>query len=132
MAAELAAVQEAGAKLKSAKTGEDTLSALMGVQEMTTTPVGAQAAGVDEERYSALRSDLSAATAYLTPHLGGIDTTLLSPAQREEMRQMNATQLKQMEGRVPAGVIEALKPKAEALRKKSLELAGARLKGAGM
>ena len=38
MAAELAAVQEAGAKLGSAKTGEDTLAALMGVQEMTTTP----------------------------------------------------------------------------------------------
>jgi hypothetical protein len=132
MAAELAAVQEAGAKLKSAKTGEDTLSALMGVQEMTTTPAGAQAAGVDEERYSVVRSDLSAATAYLTPYLGGIDTTMLSPAQREEMRQMNAAQLKQMEGRVPAEVIEALKPKAEALRKKNLELAGARLQGAGM
>jgi hypothetical protein len=132
MAAELAAVQEAGTKLKSAKTGEDTLSALTGVQEMTTTPVGARAAGVDEERYSVVRSDLSAATAYLTPYLGGIDTTMLSPAQREEMRQMNAAQLKQMEGRVPAEVVEALKPKAEALRKKDLELTGARLKGAGM
>jgi hypothetical protein len=132
MAAELAAVQEAGAKLGSAKTGEDTLSALMGVQEMTTTPAGARAAGVDEERYSVVRSDLSAAAAYLTPHLGGIDTTMLSPAQREEMRQMNAAQLKQMEGRVPAEVVEALKPRAEALRKKDLELAGARLKGAGM
>lgn len=132
MAAELAAVQEAGAKLKSAKTGEDTLSALMGVQEMTTTAAGARAAGVDEERYSVVRSDLSAAAAYLTPHLGGIDTTMLSPAQREEMREMNAAQLKQMEGRVPAEVIEALKPRAEALRKKSLELAGARLKEAGM
>jgi hypothetical protein len=132
MAAELAAVQEAGAKLKSAKTGEDTLSAMMAVQEMTTTPAGARAAGVDEERYKTLRSDLSAAVAYLTPHLGGIDTTMLSPAQREEMRQMNAAQLKQLEGRVPAEVIEALKPKAEALRKKNLELAAARLKGAGM
>jgi hypothetical protein len=132
MAAELAAVQEAGAKLKSAKTGEDTLSALMGVQEMTTTPLGARAAGMDKERYSVMRSDLSAATAYLTPHLGGIDTTMLSPAQREEMRQMNAAQLKQLEGRVPAEVVEALKPKAEALRKKDLELTGARLRGAGM
>jgi hypothetical protein len=132
MAAELAAVQEASTKLKSAKTGEDTLSALMAVQEMTTTPAGARAAGVDEERYKTLRSDLSAAVAYLTPHLGGIDTTMLSPAQREEMRQMNAAQLKQLEGRVPAEVIEALKPKAEALRKKNLELAAARLKGAGM
>jgi len=132
MAAELAAVQEAGAKLKSARTGEDTLSALMGVQEMTTTPAAATAAGVNEERYSVVRSDLSAAAAYLAPHLGGIDTTMLSPAQREEMRQMNAAQLKQLEGRVPAEVVEALKPKAEALRKKDLELAGARLKGAGM
>src|SRR5688500_3501260 len=51
MAAELAAVHEAGAKLKDAKTGEDTLSALMGVQEMTTTAAGARAAGLDEERY---------------------------------------------------------------------------------
>ena len=132
MAAELAAVQEAGAKLESAKTGEDTLSSLMGVQEMTTTPAAARAAGVNEERYSVVRSDLSAAAAYLAPHLGGIDTTMLSPAQREEMRQMNAAQLKQLEGRVPAEVVEALKPKAEALRKKDLELVGARLKGAGM
>ena len=132
MAAELAAVREAGAKLESAKTGEDTLSALMGVQEMTTTPAGARAAGVDPERYSVVRSDLSAAAAYLTPYLGGIDSTMLSAAQREEMRQMNAAQLRQMEGRVPADVVEALKPRAEALRKKDLELAGARLKGAGM
>ena len=132
MAAELAAVKEAGAKLKEARTGEDTLSAMMGVQEMTTTQAGAAAAGVDLERYKAIRSDLSAVSAALTPHLGGIDTTLLSPAQREEMRQMNAAQLKQLEGRVPAEVVEVLKPKAEALRKQEIELAGARLKGAGM
>ncbi len=132
MAAELVAVREAGTKLKEARTGEDTLSAMMGVQEMTTTQAGAAAAGVDLERYKSIRSDLSAVAAALTPHLGGIDTTLLSPAQREEMRQMNAAQLKQLEGRVPAEVVEALKPKAEALRKQEIELAGARLKGAGM
>ena len=132
MAAELAAVQEAGKKLVGAKTGDDTLSALMGVQEMSTTPIGAKAAGVDPDRYQAIRSDLSAAASYLAPHLGGIDTTILSPAQREEMRQMNATQLKQMETRVPPPVVEALKPRAEALRKQDLELVGARLKGAGM
>jgi hypothetical protein len=132
MAAELAAVRESGAKLASVRTGEDTLSALMGVQEMSTTPVGAEAAGMDQERYKTVRSNLAAAVAYLTPHLGGIDTTMLSVAQREEMRQMNAAQLKQLEGAVPPEVVEALKPKAEALRKKDLELAGARLKGAGM
>ncbi len=132
MAAELAAVQAAGAQLQSAKTSEDTLSAMMGVQEMTTTPAGARAAGLADERYNVIRSELSVAVGYLAPHLGGIDTTILSPAQREEMRQMNASQLKQMEGRVPAEVVEALRPNAEALRKKDLELTGARLKGAGM
>lgn len=132
MAAELAAVQEAGAKLKTAKTGDDTLSAMMGVQEMSTRAAGARAAGLSEERYGVVRSDLSAAASYLTPHLGGIDTTMLSPAQREEMRQSNAAQLKQMESRVPAAVVDALKPKAEELRKQDLELAGARLKGAGI
>ena len=132
LAAELAAVQESGTKLESARTGEDTLSALMGVQEMTTTPVGAEAAGMDQERYRMVRSNLAAAVAYLTPHLGGIDTTMLSVAQREEMREMNQAQLRRLEGTVPSEVIEALKPKAEVLRKKEIELAGARLKGAGM
>ncbi len=105
VAAELAAVRESGTKLESARTGEDTLSALMGVQEMTTTPIGAEAAGIDQERYQTARSNLSAAVSYLTPHLGGIDTTMLSGAQREEMRQMNTAQLKQLEGTVPAEVI---------------------------
>ena len=132
MAAELAAVKEAGAKLAAAKTGEDTLSAVMSVQEMATAPIGAKAAGVDPDRYRALRSDLSAAVSYLTPHLGGIDTTMLSPEQREEMRKMNAAQLTTIAARVPPALVEALKPKAEALRKQDLELTGARLKSAGM
>jgi hypothetical protein len=132
MAAELAAVRAAGQKLAAAKTSDDTLSAVMGVQEMSTRAVGAEAAGVDQERYAVLRADLSAAVSYLTPHLGGIDTTILSLAQRDELRQMNAAQLKQMEARVPPPVVEALRPKAEALRKRDLELAGARLKSAGM
>ena len=92
----------------------------------------AVAAGMDPERYQTVRSNLGAAVAYLTPQLGGIDTTMLSPTQREEMRRMNAAQLKQLEGTVPAEVIEALKPRAEALRKLEIELAGARMKGAGM
>lgn len=132
MAAELKAVREAGAKLGTAKTGEDTLAALMGVQEMTTTGVGAKAAGVGTDRYQVLRTNLAVAVAYLTPHLGGIDTTLLTPAQRDEMHRTSIAQLKQLEDAVPAEVVEALKPKADALRKREIELAGARLKGAGM
>jgi hypothetical protein len=132
MAAELTAVRAAGEKLQHARTGDDTLSAMMGVQEMTTTPAGARAAGLDEERYRLVRSALGEAVGYLTPYLGGIDTTKLSAEQRDEMRKSNEAQLTRLEGTVPAEVVEALKPKADALRKKEIELSGARLKGAGI
>jgi hypothetical protein len=130
MAAELEAVHEAAARRKSAKTGEDTLSAMMAMNDMSTSAAGAKAAGVDEERYKLIRSDLSAAASYLAPQVGGVDTTMLSPAQREEMRQGNEAQLKQMEDRVPPAVIEALRPRAAELRKQDLQLTGERLKGA--
>jgi hypothetical protein len=132
MAGELAAVREGGAKLKSAKTSDDTLSAMMAVQEMGTQEAGAKAAGLDVERYKFIHSELSAAASYMTPHLGGIDTTMLSPAQRDEMRQSNEAQLKQMEDRVPADVVQALRPRATELRKQNLELVAERLKSAGM
>jgi hypothetical protein len=132
MAAELEKVREAGTKLKEAKTGDDTLSAMMGMQEMATQEAGAKAAGLDLERYKFVNSELSAAVTYLTPALGGIDTTMLSPAQRDELRESNATQLKQMEDRVPADVVEALRPRAAELRMRSLELVAERLKSAGV
>ena len=132
MAAELEAVRAAGAKMKDAKTNEDTLSAMMAVQEMATQEAGAKAVGMDLERYKFIRSELSAATSYLTPQLGGIDTTMLSPAQRDELRLGNEAQLKQMEDRVPPDVVEALKPRAEELRKQDLQLVAERLKSAGM
>jgi len=132
MAGELKAIQEAGEKIKNARSGEDTLSAMMGVQETATMDAGAQAAGLELQRYKFVRSNLSAVVQYLTPSQGGIDTTLLSQAQRDEMRQMNDAQIQRMQGEVPAEVVEALKPRAVELRKKDLELVGARLKGAGM
>jgi hypothetical protein len=131
MVGELEAVKAAAAKLKSATSSEDTLSAMMGVQETATLEAGARAAGVDRERYNVIRSNLSAATAYLAPEVGGIDTTMLSPAQRTEMRQMNEAQLKQMEASVPADVVAALRPRAAELRKQDLALVAERLKGAG-
>jgi hypothetical protein len=57
---------------------------------------------------------------------------MLSAPQREEMRQGNEAQLKQMEDRVPPAVVEALRPRAAELRKQDLELVAARLKGSGM
>ena len=132
IAGELKAVQEAGAKLKTARSGEDTLTAMMGVQEMNTTAAGAQAAGLEQERYKFVRSNLSAVVGYLTPSLGGIDTTMLSQAQRDELRKGNEAQLQRIQTDVPAEVIEAIRPRAAELRKKDMELVGARLKGAGM
>ncbi len=132
MAAEIEAVREAAAGMKAARSGDDSLAALMGVQETSTEKAGATAAGLELERYKFVRGELSAAVSYLTPHLGGIDTTLLSAEQRAELRQSNEEQLKQMQERVPPEVVEALRPRAEELRKQNLELVGARLKGAGM
>jgi hypothetical protein len=132
MAGELEAVQAALAQMKSAKTQNDTLTAMMAVQENATQDEGAKAAGVDLERYKIIRSNLLAAASYMTPSIGGIDTTMLSPAQRDEMRQMNEAQLKQLETQVPPEVLEALRPRAVELRTQSMELVAARLKGAGM
>jgi hypothetical protein len=132
MEGEMQAVRDAGAKLKSARTSADTLTAMMGVQEMSTNEAGAKAAGVDPERYKFIRSNLSAIVAYLTPSLGGIDTTMLSQAQRDELRQGNEAQILRMQQEVPADLVEEIKPRAVELRKKNLELVAARLKGAGM
>jgi hypothetical protein len=132
IAGELEAVRQAGAKLKTARSGEDTLTAMMGVQEMNTITAGAQAAGIEQERYKFVRSNLSAVVQYLTPSQGGVDTTMLSQAQRDEMRRMNEAQIQRMQAEVPAEVVEALRPRAVELRKKDMELVGARLQGAGM
>jgi hypothetical protein len=132
MAAELEAVHAAAARLKQAKTADDTMTAMMGTQDMSTLEAGAQAAGVDRERYNLIRSTLSAAASYLAPSVGGLDTTGPSPDQRAEMRRGNATQLEQMKDVVPPDVVSALTPRAAQLRTKDLELVAARLKAAGM
>ncbi|MGH7511424.1 MAG: hypothetical protein ACREOQ_00735 [Gemmatimonadales bacterium] len=132
MAAELEAVHTAVARLKQAKTADDTMTALTGMQDMNTLEAGAQAAGVDRERYNLVRTTLSEAASYLAPSVGGLDTTKLSPDQRAEMTRGNAAQLEQMKDRVPPDVVSALTPRAAELRKQDLELTVARLKGAGM
>jgi len=132
MAAELEAVHAAAAQRKAAKTADDTVSAMMALQDQATLETGARAAGVDGERYNLIRSTLSEAASYLAPSVGGVDTTGLSPDQRAEMARGNAAQLEQMKDRVPPEVISALTPRAAALRKQDLELVAARMKGAGM
>jgi hypothetical protein len=132
MAAELEAVHAAAAKLKQAKTADDSMTAMTDMQDTGTLEVGAQAAGVDRERYNLIRSTFSAAASYLAPSVGGLDTTGLSADQRDQMRRDNAAQLDQMKDAVPPDVVSALTPKAAQLRTKDLQLTVARLKAAGM
>jgi hypothetical protein len=130
LAGEMQAVQEAGKKLKAARTQEDTLSAMMAPQESETAAAGAQAAGLDEERYKFVRAKLSGVVSSLVPL--GVDTTKMPQAQRDEFRTEREAYLKQTEWAVPPEVVEALKPRAAELRRKDLELVGARLKAAGL
>jgi hypothetical protein len=132
LAGEMQAVQEAGSKLKAARTQEDTLNAIMAPQESETAAAGARAAGLDEERYKFVRSKLSDIVAHLAPLELGIDTTQIPQAQRDQMRTDHESYLKQSAWAVPPEVVEALKPRASELRKKDLELVVARLKAAGM
>ena len=103
-----------------------------GLQDMVTVAAGAKAAGVDQERYQLIRTNLSAAASYLAPAIGGLDPAKLSAEQRAEMARSDATQLEQMRDVVPPDVVGALTPRAAELRTKDLELVAARLKGAGM
>jgi len=128
---ELKAVKDAGAKLKEAKTSEDTLNAMMGAQEMNTVEAGASAAGLELERYRFVRSNLSTAAGYLAPEIGGVDPSTMPAEMREELKKGNETQLAQMADAVPAEVVAALKPRAAEMRKRDLELAGERLKAVG-
>ena len=132
MAAELEAVHAAAARLKQAKTADDTATAMGAMLDMATLEAGAQAAGVDGERYNLIRSSFSGAASYLAPSVAGLDTTRLTPEQRADMRRDNAAQLDQMKDVVPPDVVSALAPRAAELRKKDVELALARLKAAGM
>jgi hypothetical protein len=132
MAAELEAVHAAATKLKEAKTADDTLTAMTATQDMSTLDAGAQAAGVDRDRYNLIRSTFSSAAGYLAPSVGGLDTTTLSSDQRAEIRRGNAEQLEQLKDVVPPDVVSALTPRAAQLRTKDLELVAARLKAAGM
>lgn len=136
IAGEMQAVQAAAAKGKGAQTDEEKSNVMMEVQEMRTTPAGARAAGLDEERYKFVRSEFSEAVKYLTPIELETGINQAPPEMREKMRQeyqaAAESYFKQTAGVLPPEVVEALRPRALELRKKNLELVGARLKAAGL
>lgn len=131
MTAELEAVKEAGAKLASAKTGEDSVNAMFAANDMGTRPAGAKAAGVDEERYQFIRTTLSSAVAQLTPVEQEMNVSEMPKAMLDEMKKNRAAAVARMSGDIPSDVMEALRPLATTLRKQDLALTGARLKAIG-
>lgn len=132
MEAELKAVHDAGEKMKSAKSTEDTANVIFSVNDMQTRDAGASAAGLDPERYQFVRTTLSSAVARLSPLEMEMKLDQMPASMVEELKKGRATALEQMTDRVPAEVVEALRPRAAALRKQDMTLTGERLKAAGI
>lgn len=132
IAAELQAVQEAGAKLHDAKTAEDSVNAMFAANEMGTRAAGAKAAGVDEERYQFIRTTLSSAVAQMTPLESEMNVKDMPPAMLEEMKKGREAALARMSDEIPADVMDALRQHATELRKRDMDLVAARLKATGV
>jgi hypothetical protein len=131
MDAELAAVQQVPAQMKNAKTSDDSLNALNAANEASTRAIGAKAAGVDEGRYQLISGKLSSLVASMTPADSDMDMSKMPASMTASMNQAREKALAASSVGVPADVLAALKPRAVALRRQSLALAGARLKAVG-
>ena len=131
MVAELKAVQDAGAKLKAARTQQDTLESMMGSNEMSTLEAGARAAGLNPERYKFVRSTLSSAALAISPLELDMDMTNMPPDFADQLKKQGENNLARMSADIPADVVAALRPRATELRKQSVTLVGERLKASG-
>jgi hypothetical protein len=132
MDAELEAVKKAGADLKAAKTSSDTMSAMMAANDMSTRAAGAKAASVDEERYQLIRTTLSSVVGQMAPIEQEMDVSTLPAASVAELKKGREAGLAQATAELSPALVEALKPRAAALRKQDLTLTGERLKASGI
>ncbi|MDF1504257.1 hypothetical protein [Roseisolibacter sp. H3M3-2] len=125
--AELEAVRQAGAQLKAAKSGTDTLSALDAASERRTRAAGAAAAGVSEDRWQFVRGHLGELATAMVP--SAMETNGQMPAPMvAQIKQGREDGLAKLAAQTPAEVVEALKPRAQALADQQLRLAGERLR----
>ena len=131
MTAELEAVRKAGEQLKTAKTGNDTLTAMMGANDMSTRDAGASAAGVDPERYQLIRSTLSSVVGQMAPLEQEMNVSSLPASAVAELKKSRDEGLARATAELSPQLVEALKPRAAALRKQDLTLTGERLKASG-
>jgi len=132
MDAELEAVKKAGTDLKAAKTSNDSLSAMMAANDMSTRDAGAKAAGVDGERYQLIRTTLSSVVGQMAPIEQEMDVSKLPAASVAEMKKSRDAGLTQATAELSPQLVEALKPRAAALRKQDLTLTAERLKASGI
>lgn len=130
MQAELKAVQDAGTARQNAKSATDTLNALFAANETSTRAAGAKGAGMTEARYQYVATKLSSIVGNLSP----IETSVkdMPPAVVQQMRQGHEQSAAQEMAGMAPDVQTALRTRAPDLRKQVLDLAGARLKAAGM
>ena len=132
MAAELQAVREAGTQLGRATSTEDSATAIFAANEMSTREEGARGAGVDEERYRHISSMQSGVVRYMVPLSMEMNVEGLPAEMQKQMQESHDQALARESERLPADVLEALRPRAEALRRQEMELVGERLKAAGI
>jgi hypothetical protein len=132
MDAELEAVKKAGADLRAAKTSNDTLTAMMAANDMSTRAAGAKAAGVDEERYQLIRTTLSSVVGQMAPLEQEMDVSKLPATAVAEMKKSREAGVAQATAELSPQLVEALKPRAAALRKQELTLTAERLKASGI
>jgi hypothetical protein len=132
MVAEAKAVEDAGTKLRAATSSADTLAAMMGANETSTRATGASAAGIPEQRYNIIRSQLSEIVSQMSPLEQEMDVSKMPAPMVEEMRKGREAGLARVTANLPPEVLEALRPRAAELRKQELALVAARMKAAGL
>ena len=132
MDAELEAVKKAGADLNAAKTNNDSLTAMMAANDMSTRDAGAKAAGIDGERYQLIRTTLSSVVGQMAPIEQEMDVSKLPATAVAELKKSREAGLAQATAELSPQLVDALKPRAAALRKQDLTLTAERLKASGI
>jgi hypothetical protein len=132
MEAELQAVRDAGAKLRDARSGTDSMTAIAATTDMATRSAGAKAAGVDEDRYQRIRSTFSPLVGKLSPIEQEMNVSQMPAAMVAQLKQSRAQSLAQDTVGLAPALVDTLRARAAALRKQDLALTAERLKAAGM
>ena len=132
MDAELKAVQDAGTQLKNAKNSTDSLNAVFAANETSTRAAGATAAGIDEQRYQLIANTLATLAADMSPLEQEMDVSKMPASTVESMKHAREQSLASASAGLSPALMEAMRPRAAALRKQALTLAGERLKASGM